>query len=542
MFLRTFALLVGAGLTTAALSGEHIPNAGIQVSGLQHYGCVDGNVEAGMRLLYVVPGGTGVGTRASPYGSLQQAINSAGSQSATVCVASGLFTESLDLGTQRSTLIVGAFNTGFTARAPLSSPTTLRPAQPSQNIVTAQASRRLLLDGLELTGSHGWAVDDNLWDTAPPNTETVTVRNCHIHHNGDGSGGGGVALGGGSYVQIELANNVIEYNDGDNFGAGISVGGDHGNTLVRGSQNDGFGAVTAVAAGRAIIRYNIVRANRIHASGLPHGAGLAIAMNAMVEQNEFIANDTIGDGSHYGVGGGLIAQHGTSADSTDALIVVRGNWFEGNRADKQGSAVFFDQTHAGSLLDNVIVRNTGPSAVLVDGACSDSCAGPSGNYDRNFLTAANNTVADNTGAAFAVQDSTAHLYLNVAWRNANGGGDILLLPGSPGAENILRGRDNFINSTNPSLQQTVSSAGVVNALTDQWRLDSGVASSLHLSSDNATFTPALNAVSDLVVSHASEVDFAQQSRSATGPTLFGAFATTSSVDLIFRNGFDSQTP
>ncbi|MES2318731.1 MAG: hypothetical protein V4631_14725 [Pseudomonadota bacterium] len=88
----------------------------------------------------------------------------------------------------------------------------------------------------------------------------------------------------------------------------------------------------------------------MHEPSLPHGAGLAIGMNAIIDHNEFRANDTLGAGAGYGVGGGLIAQHGTSNGPSTAMTIVQNNWFEGNRAGKAGAALFLDQTRAMSSI------------------------------------------------------------------------------------------------------------------------------------------------------------------------------------------------
>jgi hypothetical protein len=173
---------------------------------------------------------------------------------------------------------------------------------------------------------------------------------------------------------------------------------------------------------------------------------MAIGMNGDVHHNLFFGNDTVSDGDHFGVGAGLIGQHDRGGSASVALLVVRNNWFEANRTTKAGSAIFLDQYTVGYVYNNVVVKNFGTGAILVDGNCGDTCDGPNGNQGRNFVTLLNNTVADNEGAGLAVQDATAHLYYNVFWRNrdADVGSDIASMDGSPGADNRIRGAHNII--------------------------------------------------------------------------------------------------
>jgi len=219
----------------------------------------------------------------------------------------------------------------------------------------------------------------------------------------------------------------------------------------------------------ANVHHNIIRNNRLYEASLPHGAGMAIGMHGDVHHNLFFGNDTVSDGDHFGVGAGLIGQHDRGGSASVALLIVRNNWFEANRTTKLGSAIFLDQYNVGYVYNNVVVRNFGTGAIIVDGNCGDTCTGPNGNNGRNFATILNNTVADNAGAGLAMQDSTAHVYFNVIWRNhdADVVGDIASLTGAPGADNRIRGAFNIIDidpAQFPLLTNSVSGEGIPNLL------------------------------------------------------------------------------
>ncbi len=467
----TYAATTGTG---GPLVSDKVAGAGIGGNGYLDYGCIDDATRpAGWNGLFVRAGASGNGTRANPFGTIGQAIAAAGSTRTVICVATGSYAGNLNLGMQRRHMLVGGLNPAFTVRDAIASPTVIAAAEASQPALRAEAPAELVIDGFVVTGSHRRGIQVTAWDTG----ERITLRNNHVHHNGctaptAGSDCGGIDAGGGRTVSLEIANNVVESNGGGHHGAGINIG---GTTTSLGSldqasgANDGFGSVVSMTGLVADVHHNIIRYNRLYEASLPHGAGLAIGMHGDVHHNEFFGNDTVSDGDHYGVGGGLIGQHDRGGSASLALLVVRHNWFEANRAGKAGSAIFLDQFNAGYVYNNVVVRNTGTGAILVDGNCGDSCAGPNGDHGRNFATLLNNTVADNDGAGLAVQDGTAHLYFNLFWRNrpTAGGGDIASMQGSPGAENRIRGAHNIIDIAPgdfPLLDDSASGEGMPDLL------------------------------------------------------------------------------
>lgn len=514
------------------LGSARVPSAGVGGAGYVDHGCSSGDVPAGYSARYVSTSGQDSGTRggrATPYRTLQAATEDL-ADPVVLCVASGTYTENVDLGTNRRVALVGGFDEDFATRDPREQPTRIIAAAVTLDAIRAEAPRELLVDGVEVSGSQRRGLAVNGWSG-----EQVRVLNVHVHHNGTvanvgaAAATGGISLPGGSDVSVELAYSVVEENDGWHHGAGVNVGGggDDANPVTRDGAHDGFGSMPSAVAGLASIHHVVIRNNRLHETSLPHGAGLAVGANADVHHVEFVGNDTVGV-DHYGVGGGMIAQHGVSNDDSASVVLVHECWFEANRAEKAGAALFFDQTSVGWVANCVFAHNVGEGTLLVDGACGDSCAGPSGNYDRNFVTAVFNTFVENEGAGLAVQDSTAHLYGNVFWHDASASGDVRLMTGSPGATNFVRGDSNVI----------VIGAGVTTELTNSLSAETDVpfedvagedyrlrAGTLGFERIASTYAPAFAAPGVFARSSTPPLDFASAARPAGGPFVFGAFAT-----------------
>ena len=466
--LRPEQVRIGAG-------GMGIAHLGIGGNGYMDYGCVsDAQRPSGYGSVFVRAGATaGTGTRANPYGTIGQAVAAAGSGKMVICVTGGHYTENLDLGMQRSRMLVGGLNSTFTARNAVATPSFVNAADANVPVMHAEAPIELVIDGFDVTGTGYRGIDVTAWDA----NEKITLRNNHVHHNGcttptARTDCGGIEVGGGRTVAVEIANNLVEENGGGHHGGGINVGGateDLGTIDQTTGANDGWGTVLTMTGLVANVHHNIIRNNRLYEESLPHGAGMAIGMNGDVHHNLFFGNDTVSNGDHFGVGAGLIGQHDRGGSASVALLTVRDNWFEANRTTKLGSAIFLDQYNFGYVYNNVVVKNFGTGAILVDGNCGDTCPGPNGNQGRNFITVVNNTVADNEGAGFAIQDANASLYYNVFWRNRDGDvvGDIASENGSPGADNKIRGAHNImdINPADfPELLDTQSGEGIANLL------------------------------------------------------------------------------
>ena len=519
---------------TGPLGSTRVPSAGLGGGGYEDHGCSAGTPADGYSLRYVATTGDDAapsrGTRVAPFKTFAAALASH-SGPLVVCVASGTYTENVNLGTNRRVAVVGGFDAAFDARDARESPTHVVASTATQSTVRAEAPRELLIDGLEVSGSQRRGIDVIGWSG-----EHVRVRNVHVHHNGttsnigESAATGGIDLPGGSDVTVELAYSVVEENDGWHHGGGVNIGGggDEATPITRDGSHDGFGSIVSLAAGTASVHHVVIRNNRLHEPSLPHGAGLAVGCNADIHHVEFVGNDTTGT-NHYGVGGGMIAQHGVSNDDSASVVLVHECWFEQNRAEKAGAALFFDQTSVGWVANCIFAHNIGEGTLLVDGACGNSCAGPDGDYDRNFVTAVFNVFAENEGAGLAVQDATAHLYGNAFWHNTSAVGDVRLMGGSPGADNVVRGDSNVI----------VVGAGVSTELTgsvsaEALTLFADVASEdYHLrATDTAAFervapsyAPAFAVPGPLARTSVPPLDYASAARPAGGPYVYGAYAT-----------------
>lgn len=410
-------------------------------AGLQLYGC-DSGVDSGDGFnvfRYVRPGGAaGSGTRASPYNSLQTAYASVtGSMRAVICVEQGTLVENVGARADamgRGLRLVGGFVTGsnFTQRSvALGVATRVQATSALEVPLTLGNHGHITVDGFELTGG---ARGLYVWGYSPG--RVLAVRNNHVHGNGafitqasdvpagyDINSLGGVVVS-GSDVTIEY--NAVYENQGGHNGAGIHV-----MQPATSEQNRLIGGVLTMGSALARVRYNRIHGNVLRAD-TPHGAGLTLSINAVVERNVIWNNQGLKWANAQGgegVGGGMIAQ------LPYATVEVRNNWFEGNRATKGGAAIFLDEATIGTVSNNVVVNNDGTGAIAIDGRAGGALAS-----DRSFATIVHNTVALNSGPALMVQDSSAHVSHNLFWRNG-GAGDLYAAAGGAQAETIVADRN-----------------------------------------------------------------------------------------------------
>ncbi|TFZ05937.1 hypothetical protein EZ313_04600 [Ramlibacter henchirensis] len=409
--------------------------------GLALYGCSAGQDSGdGFNVfLYVRAGATGgTGSRAAPLGSLQAAYSAiTGSQKATICVEEGTFTESVGNAAAdsigRHYRFVGGFlaGTDFSQRSVSPGRATVIQPPAGQSALHLGNHGHITVDGFELTGGLR-----GLYVAGYAAGRTLAVRNNTVHHNGivvhapaDVPAGatpdtiGGLVVG-GSTVVVEY--NDVYANDGARNGAGIHVRAPSGS-----EQNVLSGGTLTPGPSMAYVRYNRIHGNTLRYD-TPHGAGLTISSNAVVERNIVWGNQALrwsGPQGGDGVGGGMIAQ------LPHATVDVRNNWFEGNRALKAGAGIFLDEATVGTVVDNVVLRNEGAGAIFIDGRAAGDAPG-----DRGYGTIAHNTVLLNTGAALGVQDSQVHAFNNVFWRNGSGS-DFLFMEGGLQPSIVLADRN-----------------------------------------------------------------------------------------------------
>lgn len=430
------------------------------------YGCNTGtDTGDGFNVFrYVRPGAApgGAGTQASPFNSLHAAWASVtGSMKAVICVEQGTLTENAGGATDamnRHFKLVGGFvtGTGFGQRSvALGTATKVQATNATSIPLTLGNHGHITVDGFELTGG---ARGLYIWGYAAG--RVLVVRNNHVHGNGavitqaadvpagyDINSLGGMVIS-GSDVTVEY--NDVYDNDGGHNGAGINIG------QAAGSEQNTFaGGTLTVGTSLARVRYNRIHGNVLRAD-TPHGAGLTLNINAVVERNLVWNNQGLKWANALGgagVGGGMIAQ------LPFATVDVRNNWFEGNRATKAGAAIFLDEATFGTVSNNVVANNDGFGAIFVDGQGSGDAA-----TGRSFATIVHNTVVLNTGPGIGVQDSVVHAYNNLMWHNG-GTGDFGTMTGGAQPEvvtadrNVMRG--NFAGVPN----FTVSNATDLEAVT-----------------------------------------------------------------------------
>ncbi len=427
----------GGGTPPAAWSTVAPGGAGAAL-----YGCDTGtDTGDGFNVFrYVRPGAApgGAGTRASPYGSLQAAYASiTGSMKAVLCVEQGALVENVGAAADalsRHYKLVGGFLAGsnFTQRSvALGTATRIQAASATGIPLTLGNHGHITVDGFELTGG---ARGLYVWGYSAG--RVLVVRNNHVHGNGavitqagdvppgyDLNSLGGMVIS-GSDVTVEY--NDVYDNQGGHNGAGIHIG-----QAAGAEQNTFAGGTLTVGSSLARVRYNRIHGNVLRAD-TPHGAGLALNINAVVERNLVWNNQALkwsGAPGGAGVGGGMIAQ------LPYATVDVRSNWFEGNRATKAGAAIFLDEATFGTVSNNVVANNDGFGAIFVDGRGAGDAAS-----DRSFATIVHNTVVLNTGPALGVQDSVVRAYNNLMWHNG-GARDIDSMTGGAQPESVTADRN-----------------------------------------------------------------------------------------------------
>lgn len=408
---RAFAAAAPMAPAAAMAAAGGSGDPGISPSGARvTHGCEPGGAASGAAYLFVdaaAPAG-GSGAREAPLDAVQAALRAVQKgQRAVICVAAGTYVEHAAaaedvFGAGTEITVVGGFQpgSGFAVRDSLRHVTTLRAPDRSQAALQIGNIRAFTLDGLAITGGlHGVLVKGGY-----SAGRSLTVRNCHVHGNGvegqRGLQGAGMKLSAG---RILVEHNLIEGNAGGQGGGGLSLA-----AAPSSEQNRLDGGTLTIGAALARITRNVVQDNVLR-HDTPHGAGVAVSMNAVIDHNLIRRNRGFppldGPGGHA-VGGGVIAQHPA------ITVTISENRIEGNSAPKAGGGVLIDEGSIGTIVNNVIAGNEGDGAIAVDGR-----AGGREEGDRSYATIVNNTVVGNSRAAIFVQDSRAAIFNNVLWKN-----------------------------------------------------------------------------------------------------------------------------
>lgn len=351
------------------------------------------------------PGGTG--TASAPYAAIGSAI-AAAKAGDVVQVAAGSYRENVALGAlaspaNRSLSLLGGFSADFAQR----NAAVLRSTIDGGGVAPAvqlhvQGSGVTTLDGFVITngvglgttfadgGGHGGGVY-----AVQVGAGTIVVSHNEIHGNRTRSHTTIDSRGGGIHADTDATSGAGSIRIEDN--------------LVR-DNLAGKGAGINVRGRQASVLRNIVRGNIAHND---HGGGIYLSADAVLVRGNEIRGNTVGATVGYGWGGGVIVAGGGAT--------LERNLVTDNGAPTAGAGVFWDEGAAGTMRNDLVVRNRCPTgsrsaaALYVDG-------GPGG---ASNVTVENATIADHAcpgtpqGAAVVVEEGSILAVRNtILWGNS----------------------------------------------------------------------------------------------------------------------------
>jgi hypothetical protein len=341
--------------------------------------CVDGN-----------SGGSGDGTPANPYNTIQMAVNQA-SNGDVIKVAQGTYTEAVQISHKKFELRGGfAGNGDFNTANPQANPT----------IIEGTGAAPCILITIESYAVPG----------------TLTINGFTIH-----KGQRGIELAGGyseHLNNITIENNIIENNgidDAGQRGGGIALAGRNvtiKNNIFRNNKS-GRGAAIGVVDTPVdfLIADNRIENNTGYAD---HAGAVYLNGTGTVTRNIFNGNVAAKDVG-YGWGGAITIYN---YDIT-RLVTLSYNVYFDNSAPLRGGAVFVDDEAYVRMEHELLYNNTteqSGSAIYVD--ASANAGSP-----RSVLYMDNCTVSGNStnsgGAAIYVQGSAAYIQNCIFWNNGS---------------------------------------------------------------------------------------------------------------------------
>ena len=329
--------------------------------------------------------GTGNGSAASPYRTIQAAIDAA-SNGDVIKVAKGTYSETLQIEQKKVYLIGGYAGKGdFNTASPQENVTVINGTKDDPCIyvyIDQSISGWLIIRGFSIrNGQRGIELSGG-WSA---NLTNIRIESNLIENNGspETERGGGIGLEG---VNVSVRNNVIRNNKAGR-GAAIGATDDLRNFLLSGNRienNTGYD---------------------------DHAGGVSINGTGTITRNVFDGN--VAAASHdYGWGGGLLI---FGDDDTRTTVALSYNVYRNNRAPSRGGAVFVDDGANVKMEHELIYNNeTGESgsAIYVDADWNDK---------PSFLEMNNCTVSGNStkggDAALFVQGSTVSVQNCIFWNN-----------------------------------------------------------------------------------------------------------------------------
>jgi Ca2+-binding RTX toxin-like protein len=311
--------------------------------------------------------------------------------------------------------------------------------------------------GLTISGNNASRIFETGFQTNVT-LRNLTIANGKTTQSGEAGAGGAIKTGNESTLAVE--NSEFNSNVAGGEGGGAIFAGFQGNTTVINSKFDnndgtpdnserGGGAIATKSAGTLTVRNSEFTNNK----GINGGAINHLLGNLTVENSTFLNNEATAQSSNTGIFGlgGAIATDGANASGPDfgpgsigGEIIVRGSYFEGNRALNGGGANLFAYQ-----ADKVIVED---SSFVANIAINTSAGGGNGGgirHDNSEFTITNTTfsenVADVQGGGLWVDDSSPTTITNSTF-SGNRVGDEAAKDGLGGGMTIFSQAE-IINST-----------------------------------------------------------------------------------------------
>jgi predicted outer membrane repeat protein len=342
--------------------------------------CVDGSAS-----------GTGNGTPANPYNTIQAAVNAA-SNGDIIKVAKGTYSQAVQISQKKVQLLGGFAGSGdFNSANPQTNVTTIKGTSAAPCIlvdIDKEISGLLIIRGftirngqrgIELSG--GWSEKLN----------NITIENNIIEENGMpdiGHRGGGIGLEGNN---VTIQNNVF--------------------------RNNKSGRGGAIAATSDFLVNFLIADNRIenNTGYADHAGAISLTGTGSVTRNIFDGN-VAAKSYDYGWGGAMLIFN-TNAD-TLKVVTLSHNVYRNNYAPSRGGAVFVDDGIK-VLMDHELFYNNkskeSGSAIYVDAHWDYT---PSVLYMDN-CTVWGNSSDESDGAVLFVQGSKTHIQNSIFWNNGS---------------------------------------------------------------------------------------------------------------------------
>jgi len=334
--------------------------------------CVDGSAA-----------GTGNGSAANPYKTIQAAVNAA-SNGDIIKVAKGTYAEAVKIEQKKVQLLGGYAGGGdFNTANPQTNVTIINGTNTAPCVyvyIDAQLAGALTISGFTIrNGQRGIELSGG-WSG---NLNNITIEKNTIENNGtqNTTRGGGIGLEG---TNVTIQNNVIRTNKAGR-GAGIGVTDDIVNVLIAGNHienNTGYD---------------------------DHAGGVSISGTGTISQNIFDGNIAAAS-YNYGWGGGILI---FGDDNTKTSFTLSHNVYRNNQAPSRGGAVFVDDGAIVKMEHELLYNNSSGengSAIYVD---ADWKNNPS-TLNMNNCTISGNSPT----AALFVQGSIVNIENSIFWNNS----------------------------------------------------------------------------------------------------------------------------